>query len=458
MTSLRGRMLLVVGAAVAIAFCVSGVVVVLVMRASLASRLDETLGHEASAVAALVEQDEGDFEWEGSRALLADTTRAMELWREPNERVARSEALTADLVPAAGARELSSVTLPDGRPARQITLRFVPRFDEPRSTASRAVLVIAHPTAARDDTVLRIALVLVIAGVAGTLACLLAARWLVSLGLAPLGAMAARIAAIRETDLAVRLGDRGIPDEVQPVVARLDELLDRLERAFARERDLTAEVAHELRTPIAGLRSTIELALDRERPVDRYREALSVCLSITLQTQRMVEVLLSLARLDAGKTAGSAPMQVSVDALLRDLIAEHEGRAAARGLVFDAALSPLTIAADPEHLRVVLANALDNAVGYATEATTIRVVAGADGIRVSNETTLDPADVRHVFERFWRGDRARLAGLHAGLGLALCKKLVEHMHGTITAEVRDRTFTLAITIPDSSSHRDLTRE
>lgn len=451
MTSLRRRMLVAIGIAVSLAFLVSGVVVVLVMRASLAARLDDALVRDAEALASLVEQDNGEIEFEITKSSLADSSRVIELWSDTDEVVARSSSLTTDLARDLGThdgaarvgRRLSSVTLADGRDARQVTFRFTPRYDEPTPSPRTATLVVARTTEDNDSTITRIALVLLFAGLAGTLACLLVSRWLVGYSLAPLRTLATRIAEIRETDLAVRLADARTPLEVQPLVARLDELLERLERAFSRERELTAEVAHELRTPIGGLRSTIELALDKERPTERYRAALSDCLTITLQTQRMVEVLLSLARLDAGAPSGT-PSDVAVDDLARELVAEHTPRATERSLTIEADLAPLTVAVDREQLRVVLANALDNAVSYATEGTAIRISTGGSRITIANATTLDPSDASRVFDRFWRGDSARTAGIHAGLGLALCKKLVERMGGTIRVTVENETFTLTI--------------
>lgn len=431
MTSLRRRMVTAVGVAVSLAFLVSGIVVVLVMRASLNARFDDALVREADALANLVEQDNGEIESEIPRAWFADRARVIEL--HTDERAPTENAI----VP---------ITLPDGRSARQITLHFVPRHDEPTTTPRTATLVIARVTDEVDDTITRIALVLLFAGVAGALACLLASRWLVGYSLAPLRTLATRIAEIRETDLAVRVADASTPLEVQPLVARLDELLERLERAFSRERELTAEVAHELRTPIAGLRTTIELALDRERPADRYRTALADCLAITLQTQRVVDVLLSLARLDAS-AATSPAASVDVDEIARAVLEQHAARAAERGLTVDAALSSTTVRADAEHLRVVLDNAIENAVSYATEGTAIRVSTRGSRIEIANATSLDPADAPRVFERFWRGDRARTAGTHAGLGLALCKKLVERMRGRIGASVSNETFTLTIELP-----------
>src|SRR5205085_12100562 len=128
-----------------------------------------------------------------------------------------------------------------------------------------------------------------------------------------------------------------------PIVDSLDNLLRRLEAAFARERELTAEVAHELRTPIAGLRATIELALDRERTPERYRSALADCLAICVQTERTVESLMSLARPDAGMVAATRE-DIAIDEVVREALAPHAARAAERGLTVETELAPVTLA------------------------------------------------------------------------------------------------------------------
>jgi two-component system sensor histidine kinase QseC len=145
--------------------------------------------------------------------------------------------------------------------------------------------------------------VLFLASGAVILLSILVALLTVRQGLRPLTAIAGEIAAVRETDLATRIAAEDVPGELLPIKERLNDLLSRLEAAFNRERRFTADVAHELRTPLAGIRSTIEVTLSRGRDQKEYKTALSDCLAIMENMQTMVNNLLMIARLDACQAA-----------------------------------------------------------------------------------------------------------------------------------------------------------
>ena len=117
-------------------------------------------------------------------------------------------------------------------------------------------------------------------------------------GLAPLNAIAAQIGAMRVEDLTARVDTGPAPSEIAPLRDRLNVLLSRLQASFQRERRFTADVAHELRTPLAGLRSSIEVTLTRARDSQEYQTVLADCLEIVQNMQAMVNNLLMLARLD----------------------------------------------------------------------------------------------------------------------------------------------------------------
>ena len=348
---------------------------------------------------------------------------------------------------------LSDVTLLGGEPGRQVTLRFWARAeaeDLQGSSRQRATIAVARSLAEVDDAVGRIGRVLVGVGIGGLLVCLLVLAWVVRHGLSPLRSVAAAIAEIREGDLAARLSTATTPAELRPVVDRLNELLARLGLAFTRERELTAEVAHELRTPLAGLRATIEVAIDRDRPAEKYRTALTDCLAICTQTERVVETLLSLSRLDAGMVV-AASESVEVDELVREVLAPLSARVADRRLEVTTELPPITLLTDREKLRMIVHNLVDNAVSYANEGGAIRIELSPSTIRISNtgcELSSDQAE--RAFERFWRGDAARTTGTHAGLGLALCKKLVELLGATIGVEVTDGRFIATVALRQRS--------
>ncbi|HEY6035581.1 MAG TPA: HAMP domain-containing sensor histidine kinase, partial [Kofleriaceae bacterium] len=201
------------------------------------------------------------------------------------------------------------------------------------------------------------------------------------------------------------------------------------------------------RTPLAGLRATIQLALDRERPAERYRSALEQSLAITRETERLVASLLSLARLDAGQTAlHAAPLDL--DQLVRDGLDKVHARATERELRVVTELQPVTLTSDRDKLSVVIANLLDNATTYADQGGEIRVTLTDTVLRVSNTgCTLTPDQVDRVFERFWRADPSRSPEGHSGIGLPLTQKLVELLGGTIAIEVNDGRFIATVRLP-----------
>jgi two-component system, OmpR family, heavy metal sensor histidine kinase CusS len=460
MTSLRWRLMVAIALVVSLAFLASGVMVMVMTKATLHAQLDEALANEARALSGLVEQDGEEIESElgDQHAAAADDQRRTwsdhyaELWDGEGDVLFRSPALAQqDLEAEHGpaAMSFSSVRLPDGRIGRQVTLRFVPRQDpeEVQHPPRGAVLAVARGTAEVDETLARITGVLLGAGAAGTSSCLVLLLWVVRYALAPVRELASAIAEIREGDLAVRLDRELAPRELRSVVDRLNDLLGRLDAAFTRERELTAEIAHELRTPLAGLRVTIEVAISRERGAKRYHAALISCLAICEQAERVVESMLTLARLDARSLSADAA-EVELDELVREVLAPHTHRISQRSLTVEAELPAIVIRTDREKLRAVLGNLIDNAISYADERGTIWIAITRDTIRIANTgCTLGSAEIARVFERFWRGDAARSGGVHAGLGLALCKKLVELLDGGIAAENRGGHFVATVTLP-----------
>jgi two-component system sensor histidine kinase QseC len=440
-TSIRSRLVIGTVVAVALAFGAVGVAVIALTRSALETQFDETLASQARELAAQVEEDEGKVTSEIDPHLLANN-EAFEVWT--GDRVL-AKIPGIELVAGDG---IADTVLGD-RPARQITLHFAPRSepDEHHGPPTSAVLVFARTTAEVDATTSRLRNVVIGVGLAGIALCVVLLLAIVRFGLSPVRSLAATIAAIREDDLSVRLANATTAAELAPVAERLDELLARLSSAFARERELTAEIAHELRTPLSGLRATIEVALDRERPADRYRAALADCLAITRQTEGVVEALLSLARLDAGQaTITAAP--VEVDQLVRDVLAIAHARAVERELEVVTELQPITRSTDRDKLLVVVTNLIDNAVAYADTGGELRIALGGNTLRISNTgCALTAEQAGRVFERFWRADASRTPSGHVGLGLPLCKKLIELLGGTITAEVEGGRFVATVVLP-----------
>jgi|GEM_PF-1596713 len=269
--------------------------------------------------------------------------------------------------------------------------------------------------------------------------------------LSPLGKIAARLEQVDE-DRPGRFGDVPVPMEVAPLVRALENTLGRLSAAFQRERTLLADLAHELRTPLAGLRTTLEVGVDDVE--EEARSALRRSLSIAVGMQSLMESLMVLARLD-GKQIEPDLVAIDLSAALEerwDALAEQatlKGSKAVRE-----APPSLMVRADREWLSIVLRNLLENAVHHAAPGGWIECAARQDGcevlVRIRNDgSRLVPTDTTRVFDRFWRLDPSRGVGQgHVGLGLSLCRELVLHMGGTIQAMVPETgVFQVEVRLP-----------
>jgi signal transduction histidine kinase len=312
-------------------------------------------------------------------------------------------------------------------------------------------VVVAAGTAELDGA-LRFQAGLLVLTAFGTMAFVAGVAWfVVSRGLRPLDAVAARIAAIDAAALKVRIEDAEIPKEIEPVVRQLNALLARLDAALERERGLTADIAHDLRTPVAEIRAVAEVTLSRTRESEEYREALGDIAATIASLQALIEKLLTLARLEAGQ------VKPDVTAIaLRPALLEHSDRvyraAATRAVTFEESCeADVVVAADPALLDTVLANVMSNAVNYTPRGGRIVVKASRGGdtcrLTVSNPGwALDAEEAGHVFERFWRADKTRTtSGMNCGLGLTLVKRAMEAMNGTAEAQVdREGWFVLEL--------------
>ena len=383
-----------------------------------------------------------------------------EVWREDGPVLARSSSLRAGNLgrfeSELGTFVVRNVRLPDGRPGRAACLRFKPLVDDeskrPASTPD-AVLIVARGTAALDAEIAELRWLLA-AGTGGTLAlALLVAAVVVRRGLGPLDALAARIAAIEPGQPAARVAMDQMPRELAPVVQRLNDLLQRLADAFERERTFTADAAHELRTPLAGLRSTLEVALSRPRGSAEYRQAMAECFDIVRRTDALVTSLLTLARLEGGP----GPLRresIALGEAVRDALQPLEDRIAARRVAVESQVpADLRVATDRVTLGMVLTALLENATTYANEGGRIEITATTADWSVTlvianTGCRLSEDDVSHVFERFWRADSSRTdTGTHCGLGLAIVRRAVESLGGTAAASVAGEVFTVRIALP-----------
>lgn len=324
---------------------------------------------------------------------------------------------------------------------RRVDWRFSVRIDaedpplDP-STVPTLGLTIARDTVEVDELLDDLARLF---WLLGTLTCLVVggvAAWQVARGFAPVRRLATELSSLRRHDLGAAVETAGLPAELLPFVSRLNTLLERLREALEREREFSGHVAHELRTPLAVLRTGLDLACrDQARGSDAHAH-LTDLLETVDGMGTLVDNLLMLARVERGADATqlrSVALHPLVDGVWRNL----EASAQRRGLRFDNRVpEDHQVHADPGKLHIVLQNLVGNAVSYTERGGAIVVEVAEDQVFSvwDSGPQLDPEHLERVFDRMWRADLARTDAVqHAGLGLSLAQALCRHMRMELSA-------------------------
>jgi two-component system, OmpR family, heavy metal sensor histidine kinase CusS len=272
-------------------------------------------------------------------------------------------------------------------------------------------------------------------------------------GLRPLTEITAAARRVRSTNLRERLRGDGLPAEIAVLAETFNAMLDRLEEAFARLARFSADIAHELRTPVNNLRGEAEVALGQPRTPAEYREVLGSCLEECDRLARLIDSLLFLARAEGAKVR---PAAERID-VARELEAVREFYEAAAGeagvrLVVEAEAGAAEL--DRTLFQRAVGNLVANALAHTPAGGTVTLRAAAAGGRLRVEvadtgTGIAPEHLPHVFDRFYRADPARTtADGRVGLGLAIVKSIAEMHGGTAeAASTPDQGTTVTLTLP-----------
>lgn len=249
-----------------------------------------------------------------------------------------------------------------------------------------------------------------------------------------------------------------VPGEVRPLVAEVNDLMQRLGKTLDFQSRFMADAAHQLKTPVAGLKAQIELAL-READPQRMRHSLAQLYVGVDRMSRLVQQLLSLARSEAGATEAVQLKAVDLDAFALDVSMEWVPLALKQGvdLGFEGAGRPVPIDAEPDRLRELINNLIDNAVRYSQRGGRVTVAVGAADrgagrLSISDDGPAIPVEERgRVFERFHR-----LLGTHtdgSGLGLAIVSEIAKLHGASITLEEDQDGVgnTFSVTFPASAA-------
>ena len=319
-----------------------------------------------------------------------------------------------------------------GLEIRAVTLRAPV---EPGTDRGTVRIQVAERVTARDEFARQIILRMMLPQGILILLAGFAVWYGVGRGLAPLATLRREIESRSHRDLSA-LSEEQAPQEVRPLINAMNDLLARLGTAISAQQRFIADAAHQLRTPIAGLKTQTELAL-RQSQLGHVHETLRQLRTAAEQSTRLVNQLLSLARAEPGAKLGQAVERLDLAQLARDATTDWVPRALARDidLGYDGEEGAAWIKGDAFLVRDMLGNLLDNANLYTQHGgqVTVRVTAGTDAVVLSVEDNgpgIPEQERERVFERFYRVLGTGTEG--CGLGLAIVREIVMSHHAEVT--------------------------
>jgi signal transduction histidine kinase len=442
----RVRTTLAATAIVGLAIAVTAVGLILFLRRSLVEQVDEIAYARAQDVAALARQDAlpadltvaGDdghvtqvvddtgrvlatTTGNGGGQIAADLTVFRPVGVQPTAR-------TVD-PPPRGGPTFRVVALHTGTPHGPVTVYVASTLEpvEETTAALERALAVGAPV-----------LLLLVA---------LTTWALVGRALRPVDAIGAQVADISGHSLDRRVPVPATRDEISRLAGLMNTMLDRLQAAADRQRRFVADASHELQTPLAGVRTDLEVALAHPESTD-FRETATDVLAANRRMERLVADLLFLARADeSGRPVDTAAVPVDLDDVVLAEGARIRGNGRLR--VDTRAVSGAAVAGRPDDLARVVRNLLDNAERYASSQVTVSL-ASEDGhatlVVQDDGPGIAPADRDRVFERFTRLDSSR-SSPGTGLGLAIARQIVDAHGGTISAEAGRQGARLVVRLP-----------
>lgn len=314
------------------------------------------------------------------------------------------------------------------------------------------VLVVGQSTESMDRTLGTLRTIILIAYPASLLLALVIGLFLAQRALGPIDRITRSVQRISADDLGQRLDMQLPDDELGRLRDTFNEMLDRLETAFHRQRQFTSDASHELRSPLTIMRGEIEVALSRDRESGEYRTALESTGTQVARLIGLVNSLLMLARADAGEL----PFQrepVEVSAAVESVIEQLSPLTGKKGIGVVSFGPEVTIPADFTLFLQLLFNLLDNAIRYTPPGGGIRIDWRVQDNMLQLAVTdsgpgIAPEHLPYIFDRFYRADKARArADGGSGIGLSICRWIVESHGGNITASSplgRGATFSFAL--------------
>lgn len=475
---MAGALVLLVLAAVSIDHLLSG---------KLMQEFDDGLLAKARMIAGLVEREGNIIEFDLVSGFMPEFESGnpreyYELSLDNGSMFHESPSLQGATL-AAGGRNTTdeprfrNLVLPSGKPGRLVSFTFKPRLDsegdrdgkegKEQEEGGEAVgvgveegedevvyhlswveakrdpgvtIVLAKGTATVDRLILGSRMI-VGTGFALLVAGLALFTWFsVRRNLAPLRNLSRNVEALNEHKLHIRVQQARDVEELEPITRQLNSLLDRLERAFHREKRFSGDVAHELRTPISELRVLSEVGRVWAGERDMVERFFGDLVNLADDMERTVTNLLMLARLDAGSQVIECEI-VELRTLVDEIWKRFKDDADGRNIRLENNIvDDLHAKTDKDKLAMMLINIISNAVAYSAEGTVISVKSSkfSESVKITTTNTamdLARGDLDVMLERFWRKDQSRTSRGHAGLGLSLVKELGQLLGITVELDL-----------------------
>lgn len=418
--------------------------IVWLVERQLTSQFDQALSDRANNLSHLVERDgtQIDFEWQSLISEVDPQWEENVVCRRGNDVLYSHPANSSlpDLSGSNGSVNIAKRPI-DGKPFHVATLTFQPK-QEGQTTSPEDLVVtlqVARSTSGIDATISVIRSVIIAGSAISIVLLLLLTFWSVTRGLRPIDQVTTKLSQIDPYELdAAPLRGIQLPAELKPLVSTIDDLMMRLQIAFDRERNISGEMAHEMKTPLAGVIARCDVILSRERDVGELTESLTACRAIARNAATMVETLLATMPIDTCAEKELQIVQLSHE--IESAVVEMDPRWSQRSLVVEHDIQPgVSIRGSQARVQIILRNLLDNAASYADPCGTVRVaLAQMDNeaiFTLANTCENFPAKmIDRVFERFWRADTARSeTEYHSGLGLSLIRRLAQSDDARINA-------------------------
>ena len=446
MKSLKKRLQVWVCGSAAAIMVAAAVVLFTLARTYQINQLDRRVQEKARLIVSSIELDGESIELEFEELDLTDFQSPQAGWylqvwidQAPVYRSDSFDERQWQPPPAAGSSPpIDWVDLPDSTRGRGYLMTFDLENHEQDDAFTISVFI------ARDASEVLTALAYLAGGLTGVTAAavllmVIILTVVVNRSMGPVEKLAAAINQIDADDLDDNVESTDLPRELEPIVVQFNGLLTRLQSAFERERGFCTDVAHELRTPLAGLRTTMEVTMGRQRQPDEYAQAFGQCQQIVVQTQGLIDCLLQIAKLENGQMAPK-PEPIDLNAQIQGTwqdVADKSTAAKTYQLQWKLSTDQ-PVETDPKILGMVLRNLFDNAIEYVDADGLIEVESTADGAKIvisNSGSQVGSEDVNKIFDRFWRGSASRTdTGCHFGLGLSLAQRALQNLGGSLSVE------------------------